>query len=127
WCAVALDPGASATAAAVLPALAAMPPVRYFVTGSARLRERPMGDLVRALQGLGTSIEFRGEKENLPVTIAGGKIAAPRVTVDASMSSQFLSALLLAGAALEGGLEVDVTNLITSAPYVAMTMETLRA
>jgi 3-phosphoshikimate 1-carboxyvinyltransferase len=124
---VALDAGESGTAARFLTALAAVTPGRFLVTGSARLRERPMGDLVRALQALGASIEFRGEKENLPVSIAGGKISARRVTVDASLSSQFLSALLLAGAALEGGLEVDVAGPIASAPYVAMTMETLRA
>ena len=105
---VVLDAGESGTAARFLTALAAVTPGRFLVTGSARLRERPMGDLVRALQALGASIEFRGEKENLPISIAGGKISAPRVTVDASLSSQFLSALLLAGAALEGGLEVDV-------------------
>jgi 3-phosphoshikimate 1-carboxyvinyltransferase len=124
---VALDAGESGTAARFLTALAAVTPGRFLVTGSARLRERPMGDLVRALQALGASIEFRGEKENLPVSIAGGEVSAPRVTVDASRSSQFLSALLLAGAAREGGLEVDVTGPIASAPYVAMTIEALRA
>jgi len=124
---VVLDAGESGTAARFLTALAAVTPGRFLVTGSARLRERPMGDLVRALQALGASIEFRGEKECLPLSIGGGKISAPRVTVDASLSSQFLSALLLAGAAREGGLEVDVTGPIASAPYIAMTMETLRA
>jgi 3-phosphoshikimate 1-carboxyvinyltransferase len=124
---VVLDAGESGTAARFLTALAAVTPGRFLVTGSARLRERPMGDLVRALQALGASIEFRGEKENLPVSIAGGKISARRVTVDASLSSQFFSALLLAGAALEGGLEVDVTGPVASAPYVALTMETLQA
>lgn len=124
---VALDAGESGTAARFLTALAAVTPGCFLVTGSARLRERPMGDLVRALQALGASIEFRGEKENLPVSIAGGKISARRVTVDASLSSQFLSALLLVGAALEGGLEVDDTGTVASAPYVAMTIEALRA
>src|SRR5712692_4409329 len=124
---VVLDAGESGTAARFLTALAAATPGLFLVTGSARLRERPMGELVHALQALGASIEFRGEKENLPVSIAGGKISARRVTVDASLSSQFLSALLLAGAALEAGLEVDVTGPIASAPYVAMTMETLKA
>src|SRR5712692_353995 len=124
---VTLDAGESGTAARFLTALAAATPGLFLVTGSARLRERPMVELVRALQALGASIEFRGEKERLPVSIAGGKISARRVTVDASLSSQFLSALLLAGAALEAGLEVDVTGPIASAPYVAMTMETLKA
>src|SRR5512132_3508162 len=124
---VVLDAGESGTAARFLIALAAVTPGLFLVTGSARLRERPMGQLVHALQALGAAIEFRGEKESLPVSIAGGKISARRVSVDTSLSSQFLSALLLAGAALEGGLEVDVTGPIASAPYVSMTMETLQA
>jgi 3-phosphoshikimate 1-carboxyvinyltransferase len=124
---VALDAGESGTAARFLTALAAVTPGRFLLTGAARLRERPMGELVDALRACGPSIEFRGEKGTLPLAIAGGSLSARRVVVDASRSSQFLSALLLAGAGRDGGLEVDVSGAVASAPYVAMTIESLRA
>jgi 3-phosphoshikimate 1-carboxyvinyltransferase len=124
---VTLDAGESGTAARFLAALAAVSPGRFLLTGSARLCERPIGELVDALLALGASIDFRGQKGSLPLGIVGGELSARRVVVDASRSSQFLSALLLAGAARKEGLEVEVTGAVASAPYVAMTIESLRA
>lgn len=124
---VTLDAGESGTAARFLAALAAATPGRFLLTGSERLRERPIGELVRALRSLGARIEYAGEPERLPVAIAGASLRAGRVTVDASRSSQFFSALLLAGPALPGGLEVSSESGIASAPYVATTLECVRA
>jgi 3-phosphoshikimate 1-carboxyvinyltransferase len=124
---VELDAGESGTAARFLIALAAVTTGRFLLTGGSRLRERPMGGLVAALSELGTRIAFRGAQGFLPLAIAGSTPSAGSVTVDASQSSQFLSALLLAGAAVEGGLAVQAVGPVASSPYIAMTIESLRA
>ena len=124
---VTLDAEESGTAARFLAALAAATPGRFLLTGSARLRERPIGELVRALRSCGARIEYAGEPDHLPVRIAGGSLRSGRVAVDASRSSQFLSALLLAGPALPEGLEVSSESGVASAPYVATTLECVRA
>ena len=124
---VTLDAGESGTAARFLAALAAAAPGRFLLTGSRRLRERPIGELVRALRSRGARIEYAGEPERLPLAIGGGGLRTGRVTVDASRSSQFLSALLLAAPALPGGLEVSSESGVASAPYVATTLECVRA
>jgi len=124
---VVLDAGESGTAARFLAALAAATPGHFLLTGSERLRERPIGELVHALLSCGARIEYAGEEEHLPVEIDGGSLRSGRVTVDASRSSQFLSALLLAGPALPDGLEVSSAGSVASAPYVATTLECVRA
>jgi 3-phosphoshikimate 1-carboxyvinyltransferase len=124
---VTLDAGDSGTAARFLIALCAVTPGRFLLTGSARLRERPMGPLVTALAEIGAQVEFQGERGFLPIEIAGQKLVSDRVSVDASSSSQFISALLLAATALPGGLAVAATGPVASTPYVQTTVETLRA
>ncbi len=122
-----LDAGESGTAARFLLALAAVTPGRFLITGGRRLRERPMDALVHALSQLGARIVPRGEPGFLPLAVEGGGCTATSVTVDAAQSSQFLSALLLAGAALPGGLAVTPSGPVVSSPYVAMTVASLRA
>jgi 3-phosphoshikimate 1-carboxyvinyltransferase len=124
---VVLDARESGTAARFLLALAAVTPGRFLVTGAPRLRERPMDGLVSALSQLGAPIAPRGEPGFLPLAVEGGRCGATSVTVDAAQSSQFLSALLLAGAALPGGLAVTPSGPVVSSPYVAVTVALLRA
>jgi 3-phosphoshikimate 1-carboxyvinyltransferase len=124
---VTLDAGDSGTAARFLIAAAAAVPGRYVVTGSPRLRERPVGGLVDALRSGGARIEYRGAEGLLPVEVHGGSLESGVLEVDASHSSQFLSAILLAGLAVEGGLGARPVGPVASAPYVSMTVETLRA
>jgi 3-phosphoshikimate 1-carboxyvinyltransferase len=124
---VMLDAGDSGTAARFLTAAAAAVPGRYVVTGSARLRTRPIGGLVDALRSGGARIEYREVEGLLPVEVRGGSLESGVLEVDASRSSQFLSAILLAGLAVEGGLGARAVGPIASAPYVSMTVETLRA
>jgi 3-phosphoshikimate 1-carboxyvinyltransferase len=124
---VELDAGESGTAARFLTAVCAVTPGKFLLTGAPRLRERPMGGLVTALAALGARIAFRGGQGVLPLAIEGGGLVSRTVTVDASQSSQFVSALLLAGAASEGGLAVRTVGSVASSPYVAMTVESLRA
>ena len=124
---VTLDAGDSGTAARFLAAVAAATPGRFLLTGSARLRQRPMEELVTALVSLGAGISFTDAEGFLPLAIEGGRLRPGLVEVDASRSSQFVSALLLAGVAVEGGLEVRPRGPIASAPYVRTTLETLAA
>lgn len=124
---VTLDAGESGTAARFLTALAAVTPGRFRLTAAPRLLERPMGELVAALVSRGAEIEFLGGVGCLPLSIRGGHFRPGSVTVDASRSSQFLSAVLLAGAVFAEGLEVCAAGAVASAPYVATTLETLKA
>ena len=124
---VVLDAGESGTASRFLTALASATPGLFVLTGSRRLRERPVGELVAALRSAGAQIDTTGEPDRLPLRIRGASLRAGRVAVDASRSSQFLSALLLAAPAVPGGLEVVVSSTVASAPYVATTLDCLRA
>ena len=124
---VVLDAGASGTAARFLAAIAAAVPGRYVLTGSDRLLERPMAELVAALRSAGAFVESVGREGFLPLAIAGGTLRSGTISVDASRSSQFLSALLLAAVAVEGGLSVRPQGPVVSAPYVDTTVEALEA
>lgn len=121
-----LDARESGTAARFLIAAAAATPGRFRVVGSARLSERPMGELAAALRALGADIVEEGAPGCLPLAIGGTILGGGPVAVDASRSSQFLSALLLAGAAGRS-IEVSAAGAVASQPYVAMTVESLRA
>jgi len=124
---VLLDAGASGTAARFLAALAAAVPGLYRLTGSRRLRERPMEELVAALRSAGASVVCAEREGFLPLVITGGMLERGEVEVDAGRSSQFLSALLLAAAAVGGGLSIRPRGTVVSAPYVETTIATLAA
>ncbi|HSS43755.1 MAG TPA: 3-phosphoshikimate 1-carboxyvinyltransferase, partial [Thermoanaerobaculia bacterium] len=124
---VTLDAGESGTAARFLTALAAATPGRFRLTAAPRLLERPIAELVAALRSRGAEIEYLDAQGCLPLSIRGGHFQPGSVAVDASRSSQFLSALLLVGAAFAEGVEVSATGEIVSAPYVTTTLETLKA
>jgi 3-phosphoshikimate 1-carboxyvinyltransferase len=121
-----LDAGDSGTAARFLAAAAAATPGRFRLQGSARLHERPMGELVDALRSGGARIACEAREGFLPLSIDGGALRSEEIAVDAARSSQFVSALLLAAVAVDGGLRVRPTGPIASAPYVAATLEVLR-
>ena len=123
---VALDAADSGTAARLLAAIAAATPGRFVLGGSPRLCERPMGELVEALRSAGARIEYRAREGCLPLAIEGGTLESGEVVVDAARSSQFLSALLLAAVAVDGGLRVRAAGRIVSGPYVSTTLEVLR-
>lgn len=124
---VLLDAGDSGTAARFLAAVAATTTGNFLLTGSRGLQERPMEELVSALRSGGARIAFREQEGRLPVAIEGGSLCSGKVAVNASRSSQFLSALLLAGVAVPGGLEVVPEGGIASAPYVDQTLDALAA
>ncbi len=97
------------------------------LTGHPQLLARPMGPVVDALRGLGVEVVEEGEPGHLPVLVrAAGGIRGGRIALPGHVSSQFLSGLLLAGPAMDDGLEVELTSELVSRPYVALTVATMR-
>lgn len=122
-----IDCGLAGTVMRFLPPIAALAdgPVRF--DGDPQARVRPMGPSLRALADLGVRVDDGG-RGTLPFTVHGaGSVRGGAVTLDASASSQFVSALLLAGARFDEGLTVVHSGPpIPSTPHVLMTVEALR-
>jgi 3-phosphoshikimate 1-carboxyvinyltransferase len=95
------------------------------LTGSPRMKERPIKVLVEALQQLGAQISYEIEEGFPPIRIKGQKITANKVSIPANVSSQYISALLLIGPKLENGIELNLVGEITSIPYIKMTLALL--
>jgi 3-phosphoshikimate 1-carboxyvinyltransferase len=123
-----VDLGNAGTVARFLPPLAALASGTVTFDGDPRIRERPVGALLAALRDLGVDIDDGG-RGAFPITVNGrGGLRGGEVTVDASASSQFVTALLLAGARFSEGLTVrHVGPPIPSAPHLAMTVSMLRS
>ena len=95
------------------------------LTGSSRMKERPIKVLVEALQQLGAQISYENEEGYPPIRIKGQKITANKVNIPANVSSQYISALLLIAPKLENGIELTLVGEITSIPYIKMTLALL--
>ncbi len=95
------------------------------LTGSTRMKERPIKILVEALQQLGAEISYDGQAGFPPLKIKGKKLSQSKVSLPANVSSQYISALLLIAPKLENGLELTLEGEITSVPYIKMTLALL--
>ena len=95
------------------------------LTGSPRMKERPIKVLVEALQQLGAQISYENEEGYPPIRIKGQKITNNKVSIPANVSSQYISALLLIAPKLEHGIELTLVGEITSIPYIKMTLALL--
>ena len=95
------------------------------VTGSHRMKERPIGILVEALRKLGGQIEYVQNEGYPPLRITGKKITENKVSLPANISSQYISSLCLVAPSLENGLEIELVGKITSVPYIKMTLALL--
>ena len=95
------------------------------LTGSSRMKERPIEILVDALRQLGAQITYTEHDGYPPIKIVGKKLTQNKVTLSADVSSQFISALLLIAPKLENGLHLTLEGFITSVPYIKMTLEIL--
>lgn len=94
----------------------------WLLTGSDRMKQRPMAPLVEALRSLGADIQYVENEGCLPLRIQGKPIAGGKVSIDASMSSQFVSSLLLAAPMWPQGLELQLDGNPSSIPYLDMTL-----
>ena len=95
------------------------------LTGSKRMKERPVEILVDALKDLGADISYVENEGFPPIKIKGKKLSKSKVTLKANVSSQYISALLLIASKLENGLELTLEGEITSIPYIKMTLSLL--
>ncbi|BDA63596.1 3-phosphoshikimate 1-carboxyvinyltransferase [Actinomyces capricornis] len=140
-----IDCGLAGTVMRFIPALAALARRPVVFDGDEAARRRPMRPLLEALTSLGARVRYLAETGFLPVEVwadgpgaedgagagaapaeSGGSAPPQQVRVDASASSQFLSALLLLGPLLPRGLEVSATGRVVSLPHVEMTVAALR-
>ena len=97
------------------------------LTGSSRLRKRPITKLVETLSALGARINYLEEVGFLPIAVYGNRLEGNSVHVDVSESSQFATALMLIAPKIEGGLTIHFDGVLVSKPYVDMTVALLRA
>ena len=95
------------------------------ITGSSRMKERPIKVLVDALNQLGAEISYEENEGFPPIRIKGKKLTQNKVSLPANVSSQYISALLLIAPKLENGLELILEGEITSVPYIKMTLALL--
>jgi len=95
------------------------------LTGSSRMKERPIGILVDALKELSADISYIEKEGFPPLKITGTELTKNKVTLSANVSSQYISALLLIGPSLDNGLELTLDGKITSVPYIKMTLSLL--
>jgi len=116
------DIGHAGTAMRFLTAYYATQPGQVVLTGSQRMKERPVGALVDALRELGAPISYLEAEGCPPLEITGGRLRGGKLEVNGGISSQFISALMMIGPYLEGGLHLTLTGDVVSATYIEMTL-----
>ncbi len=117
--------GNSGTSMRLLTAVAALAEGRSVLTGTERLRARPIQDLLEGLNQLGVTARSLNGNGCPPVEVAGGGVAGGRAALNCALSSQFLSALLLIGPCTRDGIEIQVLRGPVSRPYIDITLETM--
>ena len=121
-----IDIGAAGTSMRFLTALLAVTPGSHVITGSERMRHRPIGVLVDALRQLGADIDYVGEAGFPPLRITGRNLTGGQLDIQGDVSSQYISALLMTGPLMANGLELHLKGHVISRPYIHMTMEMMR-
>ena len=120
-----LDAGESGTAIRFLVAVLASTESdkEVLLTGSSRMKQRPIGPLVEALKDLGADIQYQDHPGFPPLLIRGKRLEGGRAEMDASVSSQFISALLMVAPLMKNGLKLHLKNRPVSLSYVKMTTQ----
>lgn len=121
-----IDIKAAGTAMRFLTAYLAVTPGTHVITGTERMKHRPIGPLVDALRRLGADISYEGEEGYPPLRISGRQLEGRQIEMDGSVSSQYISALLLIAPATRNGLELTLTGDVISRPYIDLTLCTMR-
>lgn len=118
-----IDVGAAGTTMRFLTAYFATRIGTVVLTGSDRMKKRPIGILVNALRDLGADIEYLENEGFPPLKITGKALRGGEIEMDGNVSSQFISALLLISPQLQNGLVIKFKGNITSRPYINMTLK----
>lgn len=122
-----IDVGPAGTAMRFLCALAAASEgADCTLTGSPRMLERPIGPLVDALRSLGADISYESREGFPPLHIRGKRLTGGTLAVDASLSSQFISALMMTAPLMAEPLVIELKGIVGSLPYIKMTAEMMR-
>lgn len=98
----------------------------HVLTGTERMKHRPIGVLVEALRFLGADISYVGEEGFPPLLIKGKKLEGGELEVPGNISSQYISSLLMIGTVLKEGLTLRLTGDVISRPYIDLTLWTMR-
>ena len=121
-----IDIGAAGTAMRFLTAFLAVSEGEFVLTGSKRMKRRPIGPLVEALRHLGADIRYEGEEGFPPLRIVGQSLDGGQVEISGELSSQYVSALLMIAPTLRNGLEIRMIGDIVSRPYIDLTLWMMR-
>lgn len=122
-----IDIGAAGTAMRFLTAyFAAMPGVSLTLTGTQRMLCRPIKPLVDSLTQLDANITYLGEDGFPPLSIEGKRLKGGNISIRGDISSQFISALMMIGPTLNGGLNIQLLGEVVSRSYIDMTCEIMR-
>ena len=100
---------------------ASKPNSEVILTGSDRMKNRPIGVLVKALRDLGANIEYEGKEGYPPIKIIGKNLIDNEVSLPANISSQYISSLMMLGVRIKNGIRLNLEGNITSEPYIFMT------
>ncbi len=117
------DIGHAGTAMRFLTAFLSKIAGEWTITGSERMQNRPIGILVDALRMMGASIKYSGKEGFPPLKIFGTSLKGDVIEMDGSVSSQYISALLMIAPTIEGGMTLKLLNKITSKPYIDLTLQ----
>jgi len=122
---VEVDVGPAGTVARFLSAALAIGAEQRTLTGTERMRKRPMLPLINALRSLGCNITCTEQEGFLPITVGGKFLPERSVSIQATVSSQFISALLMIAPFLPDGLEIRITGDRVSTPYIYQTLQVM--
>lgn len=120
-----IDIKAAGTAMRFMTAYLSVTPGEHVITGTERMKQRPIGILVDALRYLGADIEYVGNNGFPPLRIRGRALDGGYIEMPGNVSSQFISALLMIGPVLRKGLELKLTGEIVSRPYIDLTLHVM--
>lgn len=118
----AIDIGAAGTSMRFLTAYLANTPGDWTITGSERMKQRPISILVEALKNLGAQIDYTEKEGFPPLRIKGQPLQGGSIHLDGSVSSQYISALLMVAPTMANGLTLTLDGKIISRPYIRMTL-----
>ena len=118
-----IDIMAAGTAMRFLTAYLSVTEGSHLITGTERMKQRPIRILVDALRSLGAQIEYAGNEGFPPLKITGTELTQSEISLPGNVSSQYISALLMIGPVLKKGLRLTLTGEIISRPYIDLTLQ----
>ncbi|MGB2079033.1 MAG: 3-phosphoshikimate 1-carboxyvinyltransferase [Vibrio sp.] len=118
--------GNAGTAMRPLAAALCLSQGEFVLTGEPRMKERPIGHLVTALQTLGANVSYLENEGYPPLKIQGGQLKGGKVQIDGSISSQFLTAFLMAAPFAQDDIEIEIIGDLVSKPYIDITLDIMQ-